>query len=91
MPFKFETEYHKGKTYESNNRKITLFSKSTSWFFPGNSGGVIWNRPANILVEDHDGEETILPVTDVTRRNLWVIFGIVAAFTVAGVVFKPNK
>jgi hypothetical protein len=91
MPKTFETEFYKGKTYESNNRKVTLFSKSSSWIFPGNSGGVIWNRPASILVEEPDGNEIVLPVIDVTRRLLWMILGTAAVFAVAGVVFKPNK
>jgi hypothetical protein len=39
--------------------------------FPGNHGGLIWNRPKAVIVKTSDGQERILAVRDITRVIIW--------------------
>jgi len=39
--------------------------------FPGNQGGLIWNRPKAVIVKTSDGQERILAVRDITRVIIW--------------------
>lgn len=40
-------------------------------------GGLLWNRPTNVMVE-RNGQIKTFPLIDVTRFALWVIFGLTA-------------
>jgi hypothetical protein len=46
--------------------------------FPIVNGGLIWNRPAAIVVRPLNGQEKVIPVLDMTR---------IAVFTLAGICF----
>lgn len=36
--------------------------------FPAASGGIVWNRPLAVIVEDSNGSRQIIPVQDRTRQ-----------------------
>ena len=42
--------------------------------FPDAKGGIVWNRPLAVIVEDADGNRQILPVIDRTRQLQILIF-----------------
>ena len=42
--------------------------------FPAAKGGIVWNRPLAVIVEDADGNRQILPVIDRTRQLQILIF-----------------
>lgn len=48
------------------------------------NGGVIWNRPAAVLVKDDNGNEEILMVQDVTRalQARILLFGLVGSILI---------
>lgn len=54
---------------------LTLFSQVIQLRIPGLPGGLCWNRPVSVLVEDIHGKEHVLPVQDITRL---VIVGLLA-------------
>ena len=70
-----QTETSAGTPIKAGNYKIVPFSKSVRLDFPNNNGGFIWNRPVSVLAIDADGEETVIPVHDITRRYQLAIFG----------------
>ncbi|NJD60555.1 MAG: hypothetical protein C3F13_08875 [Anaerolineales bacterium] len=37
----------------------------------GHNAGLVWNRPRAVLLRRPDGQETILPVKDITRTIIW--------------------
>ena len=43
---------------------------------PAIHGGVIWNRPVAVVVRTLDGDESILPIPDVTRTALLALAGL---------------
>jgi hypothetical protein len=51
--------------------KIIPFSKVLYIRFPIIHGGLIWNRPASILVTAEDEQEQLYPIPDTTRIALW--------------------
>jgi hypothetical protein len=67
-------EYAAGETITTEaGVKITPFAKIFRIRIPGIKGGLIWNRPASVLVET-DGEERVLTIPDPTRTAQWVLF-----------------
>ena len=66
--------------------RIIPFAQSLRLQFPGwRLGGVIWNRPASVLVMTPDGQEKVLPVHDITRR---VQLSLLGAGIVAVLLFR---
>ena len=74
MPL-IEYETHAGQPIQAGLVKITPFSKALVIRLPGLQGGLVWNRPASLLVQTADGQEQVLPVVDVTRRAQWLLLG----------------
>jgi hypothetical protein len=50
-------------------------AKSLRLRLPGRRGGVIWNRPASVVVQTAGGQEYSLPVRDVTRQVQFALIG----------------
>jgi len=75
MPGFIQTETKAGDAITMGETKIVPFSKSVRVQIPGLHGGLIWNRPASLLVTSSDGEEQIIPIVDVTRQALWALLG----------------
>ena len=75
MPGFIQTETKAGEAITIGETKIVPFSKSVRVQIPGRQGGLIWNRPASLLVVSSDGEEQIIPIVDVTRQALWALLG----------------
>jgi hypothetical protein len=76
--FRYETR--QGEPVLVAGRRITLLSKALVIRLPGFNGGLIWNRPASVLVTSEDGQEQSLPVVDVTRMAIWNMLGASMAF-----------
>lgn len=69
----FETK--SGPPIAYHDAKITPFSQSLRIQPPGFPGGLIWNRPASVLVVGADGQEQVLLVQDITRQIVWTLAG----------------
>lgn len=65
-----EREIRTGATRQVGDYQITPQTQVLSIRFPGH-GGLIWNRPRSVLVKTSDGQESQLPVRDVTRLVIW--------------------
>jgi len=50
-----------------NETEMTPYARATMVQFPGLLGGLVWNRPAGVLVRRSNGSEADLPIRDVTR------------------------
>ena len=82
--FEIERETRTGETQHVGDYDIT---PQTSVFFVklhGQHGGLIWNRPKAVIVRQIDGEESVLPVRDVTRNIMWGMLagGLVGAMLI---------
>ncbi len=85
-------ETRMGEPFDSPGGRITPFSKALIIRFPWKRGGLVWNRPASVLVTGKDGQEQVIPVEDVTRKVVWVLMGgILAGAIVAGLLTRPAR
>ncbi|MGE5222711.1 MAG: hypothetical protein ACM3PY_09745 [Omnitrophica WOR_2 bacterium] len=62
-----QVETRAGVPVHAFGSEIIPFSRAVIVRFPGNSGGVVWNRPVSVLVGTDGEHEEILRVRDVTR------------------------
>jgi hypothetical protein len=74
-------EIRAGQPVQVGKRTITPFAQSFQLTFPGWIGGLIWNRPVSVLVQDEDGQEEVIPIPDVTRQTIWAFAGLSLVFT----------
>ena len=75
MPL-FHLETRTGEPISAGKTKIIPYSKVLHFPFPGIRGGIIWNRPLAVGVQEPEQEERVIPVPDVTRQVLWTLLGI---------------
>jgi hypothetical protein len=47
---------------------VTPQARAICLELPGRRGGLVWNRPVAVKVRDASGQESVLPVVDVTRQ-----------------------
>lgn len=73
---------------QSPHGQISLRSQFVQLRFPFLSGGFIWNRPAAVVVRASNGEETSLPVVDVTRIILVTLTGLGLAALLVSMLIK---
>ena len=68
-----ESEIKTGASRQVGNFELTPMSQVLKVQIPGYHAGLIWNRPKAVVVRTPDGQEKVLPVTDVTRVAIWAI------------------
>jgi hypothetical protein len=56
--------------------QVYLRSQYVQLRFPVIGGGLIWNRPAAVVVRSSNGQERTLPILDVTRITLVALTGL---------------
>lgn len=79
-----DVKINAGEPVQVKDYKITPFAQSIKITAPGIAGGFIWNRPVSILVQKTDGEETVIPVTDVTRLAILGMIGAALGVILSG-------
>ena len=74
-------ENRAGQTLQVGDKSLIPFASTVRLEFPGAAGGVIWNRPASLLIKNSDGSEQVIKLTDVTRQAqiALLIFGLVGS------------
>jgi hypothetical protein len=79
-----KTEIITGETQQVGNYQLTPLSQVLKIMTSGNHAGFIWNRPKAVVVRTLDGQEQVLPVTDVTRIAIWLMLagGVLGAMLV---------
>jgi len=66
-----EREIRTGETMQVGNFQITPKTNVLKIQLPGHRAGLIWNRPKAVTVRTSNGQESTLPVRDVTRLVIW--------------------
>jgi len=84
-----EREIRTGETMQVGDLEITAQTRVLKIQFPGHHAGLIWNRPKAVIVRTSDGQESTLPVRDVTRIAIWVMLagGLLGAFVI-GLMYR---
>ena len=76
------SETKTGEAKQVGNYHLTPLSQVFKIQFPGGHAGLVWNRPKAVVVRTTDGQEQVLPVTDVTRVTIWAML----AGGIAGII-----
>ena len=63
-----------GKPIKVKDTQVRVRSQVVQLRFPFIHGGLIWNRPVAVLVRAADGQDQVLPVPDVTRNAVLMLF-----------------
>jgi hypothetical protein len=79
-----KTEIISGEMQQVGNYQLTPVSQVLKIMTPGKHVGFYWNRPKAVVVRTLDGQEQVLPVTDVTRIAIWLMLagGVLGAILV---------
>ena len=64
-----------GDPIEVNNLTVYPVARSYQLRIPGMHGGIMWNRPLAVIVEEAGGKREVLPVHDCTRQLQIAILG----------------
>ena len=57
-----------GEPVNAGEVNVYPIARSYRINFPGARGGIVWNRPLAVIVEDSRGGRQIIPVQDRTRQ-----------------------
>ena len=81
-----------GEPVEVDDLTIYPVARSYRVKMPVVYGGLIWNRPLAVIVEDKSGNRQVLPIIDRTRRLQIAIFsaGLVGAL-LTWLIFRKSK
>lgn len=76
-----------GRPIEALGRTLVPVTSALCLRAPGGLGGLVWNRPAGVRIEDTEGSHW-LPVRDRTRELQWLLLGVGLA---AGVWIRASR
>jgi hypothetical protein len=71
--------------------QVRVRSQVVQLRFPFIHGGLIWNRPVAVLVRTADGQDQVLPVPDVTRNAVLMLFMLSLAGTFLFRLFQRKR
>jgi hypothetical protein len=95
MPHWWISETSAGEPVEWGGRMLMPFAYTLGVRLPlQNWMGAqwTWTRPVSVLVREADGQEKVLPVTNITRRVTWTLYGACAVIVLAaGILNVINR
>ena len=81
-----------GEPVQVNNLTVYPVARSYRINMPGARGGVVWNRPLAVIVEDNQGTRQVLTVIDRTRRLQIAILGAGLVITLlTWLIFRNSR
>jgi len=69
-------ETHTGQPIRIKDSELRVRSQVVQLRLPIANGGLIWNRPVDVLVSNSRGQEQILPIQDLTRVAILMLVGL---------------
>ena len=80
-----------GKPIQAGGATITPFATSLRIGPPNLLFGMIWNRPASILIQSADGQEEVQQIPDITRQVLWGLLGMTLVMAALMWIFNRKQ
>jgi sugar lactone lactonase YvrE len=77
-----------GHPIDAPQGQIYVRSQFVQFRFPALPGGLIWNRPAAVVVRSLTGQETTLPILDVTRIVMMALTGLSLATLFVSIIMR---
>ena len=80
-----------GRSVRAGGRILIPQAQTVRLKLPVFKGGILWRRPYAVLVKDTGGQETTLPVVDVTRTaQIMVLLAGVLTVTIIWLLRRSN-
>ncbi len=76
MPNPWKIETQAGEAIHIGAHTVVPFAKTWQLTSKTGNGGVIWSRPASVLVQSADGQEQVVSIPDLTLRIIVSLFGV---------------
>ncbi|HSP94788.1 MAG TPA: hypothetical protein VLU06_09570 [Thermoanaerobaculia bacterium] len=80
-------ETSRAEGFRHGGRLLVPISRTVTVRLPGRAGGLVWNRPLAVEVQESGGRR-FLSVPDWTRRLQWILLGAGAA---AGILLRLGR
>ena len=80
-----------GQPIKVKDTQVRVRSQVVQLRFPFIHGGLIWNRPVAVLVRTADSQDRVLPVPDVTRNAVLMLFMLSLAGTFLFRLFQRKR
>lgn len=88
MPQWLQQQTISGNKSKIGNKVVTPQSQSITLRWP--YGGLVWNRPAAVLVEQ-DNQTTRIPIIDITRILVWGLLGLGLFFAIVTALLSNQQ
>jgi hypothetical protein len=75
---------------QAGSRQVSIISRALQIKPPSIAGGLVWNRPVKVRIQDADGQTQLIPIVDVTLQ-------VIATLSIASLVvflitlLRPRK
>ncbi|MGW8143581.1 MAG: hypothetical protein ACWGN2_04255 [Anaerolineales bacterium] len=81
-----------GEPVAAGDIKIYPVARSYRLNFPSGHGGIVWNRPRSVIVEDVMGRRQIIPIQDYTRRmQIFILAAGLITALLTWLIFRNSK
>ncbi|UCD98749.1 MAG: hypothetical protein JSV42_17660 [Chloroflexota bacterium] len=81
-----------GEPIQVGELNVYPISRSYRIEFPKASGGIIWNKPLAVIVEDKSRNRQVIPIIDYTRRiQITLLLAGFFGTILTWLIFKGNK
>ncbi len=81
-----------GEPVIAGDIKIYPVARSYRLNFPSGHGGIVWNRPRSVIVEDVMGRRQIIPIQDYTRRmQIFTLAAGLITTLLTWLIFRNSK
>jgi len=84
-------ETRTGQPIRVKSTQVRLRSQVIHFRAPIANGGLLWNRPVEVIVHTSDGEEQILAIPDLTRIAVLALVGICFVGMFMLMLFRRRK
>ena len=84
-------ENRAGQSIHFNGNTLVPFTQLWRLKLPWSRDGLIWNRPASVVVRDAQNLETVVLIQDVTRQVSWLLFGLSFASVMLAFLARNNQ
>ncbi len=86
-----EHEIRTGEPIQAGDLEITPQTSVFKIMLRSGHGGLIWNRPKAVIVRTPQGQESTLPVVDITRQVIWgMLAGAVIGAVLIGLMSRAR-
>ena len=81
-----------GEPVIAGDIKIYPVARSYRLNFPSGHGGIVWNRPRSVIVEDVMGRRQIITIQDYTRRmQIFILAAGLITALLTWLIFRNSK